>query len=50
VTGIGELFTADPELGVVRDAAIVIEGGVVSWVRRAGRRLPTPVTTWPVVR
>src|SRR3954470_8813392 len=37
VTGIGELFTADPELGVVRDAAIVIEGGVVSWVGPAGR-------------
>src|SRR3954451_10449614 len=37
VTGIGELFTADPELGVVRDAAIVIEGGVVAWVGPAGR-------------
>src|SRR4051794_5050357 len=37
VTGIGELFTADPELGVVRDAAIVIEGGVVAWVGPAGQ-------------
>jgi imidazolonepropionase len=37
VTGIGELFTADPELGVIRDAAIVIEGGVVAWVGPASR-------------
>src|SRR5919107_4591637 len=39
VTGIGELFTADPELGVVHDAALVVEGGVVAWVGPA-RRAP----------
>src|SRR3954451_243317 len=47
VTSIGELFTADPELGVVRDAAIVIEGGVVSWVGPAGRA-PTADTGYDV--
>src|SRR3954471_351472 len=47
VTGIGELFTADPELGVVRDAAIVIEGGVVAWVGPA-RRAPAADTGYDV--
>jgi imidazolonepropionase len=32
LTGIGELSTNDPSLGVVRDAAIVVEGGKVAWV------------------
>ena len=41
VTGIGELFTADPELGVLDDAALVVEGGVVAWVGPA-RRAPPP--------
>ncbi len=43
ITGIGELVTNDPErdglLGVVRDAALVIEGDRVAWVG-AGRRRP----------
>src|SRR3954471_13783893 len=47
VTGIGELFTADPELGVVRDAAIVIEGGVVAWVGPA-RGAPAADTGYDV--
>ena len=32
VTGIGELSTQDPELGTLRDAALVAEGGVIAWV------------------
>jgi imidazolonepropionase len=32
ITGIGELSTNDPSLGVVRDAAVVVEGGSVAWV------------------
>jgi imidazolonepropionase len=36
LTGIGELVTNDPEaddlLGVVEDAALVVEGGTVAWV------------------
>jgi len=39
ITGIGELVTNDPTaadlLGVVQDAALVIEGGRVAWVGRA---------------
>jgi imidazolonepropionase len=39
ITGIGELVTNDPEreglLGLVRDAAVVIEGERVSWVGQA---------------
>ena len=43
VDNIGLLVTNDPELGdgplgVVRDAALVIEDGVVSAVERAGAR------------
>ena len=36
LTGIGELSTNDPSLGVVRDAALVMEGGHVAWVGSDG--------------
>ena len=40
ITNIGELVTNDPErdglLGLVHDAALVIEGGTVAWVGPAG--------------
>ena len=36
VDNIGLLVTNDPELGEVRDAALVIEDGVVAAVERAG--------------
>ncbi|RNL60476.1 imidazolonepropionase [Nocardioides marmoriginsengisoli] len=45
VTGIGELVTNDPQvgdgsaLGLVTDAALVVEGGRVAWV---GRRVDAP--------
>ncbi|MCX6466926.1 MAG: imidazolonepropionase [Pseudonocardiales bacterium] len=32
VTGIAELVTQDPWVGVVRDAAVVVEDGLVRWV------------------
>ncbi|MCC3765542.1 imidazolonepropionase [Glycomyces sp. TRM65418] len=32
VDRIGELFTADPEHGVLRDAAVVAEGGRIAWI------------------
>ncbi|RWR17252.1 imidazolonepropionase [Agrococcus lahaulensis] len=35
VTGIGELTTNDDELGRMRDAAVVLEGGLVAWVGQA---------------
>jgi imidazolonepropionase len=35
VTGIGELTTNDPALGVLRDAALVAENGRVAWVGAA---------------
>jgi len=35
ITGIGELVTNDPELGLLRDAAVVVESGVVAWVGSA---------------
>ena len=37
LTGIGELSTQDDELGVLHDAALVMEGGRVAWVGPAGR-------------
>jgi imidazolonepropionase len=42
VTGIGELVTNDPALGsaplgIVRNAAVVVDGGRVAWVGTAGR-------------
>lgn len=37
VTGIGELVTNDPDLGVVRDAAVVADGGRIVWVGPASR-------------
>lgn len=35
VTGIAELFTSDPELGVVPDAAVVVDEDSILWVGRA---------------
>ena len=35
ITGIGELVTNHPELGLLRDAAVVVESGVVAWVGSA---------------
>ncbi|MEU8237618.1 imidazolonepropionase [Actinoplanes missouriensis] len=32
VTGIGELVTNDPHLGIVHDAAIVVEGDRIAWI------------------
>jgi imidazolonepropionase len=32
VSGIGELVTNDPALGLLRDAALVVDGGRVAWV------------------
>ena len=37
LTGIGELSTLDPELGLLHDAALVVEGGRVAWVGPAHR-------------
>ena len=37
VTGIGELTTQDPDLGTVRDVAVVVEGETIAWVGPAGR-------------
>ncbi|RLK61129.1 imidazolonepropionase [Actinokineospora cianjurensis] len=37
VTNLGELTTNDPELGTVRDAAIVLDGDRVAWVGHAKR-------------
>jgi imidazolonepropionase len=37
VTGIGELVTQDPELGVLTGAAVVVDGGAIAWVGRAER-------------
>jgi imidazolonepropionase len=37
VTGISELVTHDPELGVVRDAAVLVEGEHIAWVGSATR-------------
>ena len=47
LTGIGELFTADPELGVLHDAALVVEGGRVAWVGPA-RQAPAADTGYDV--
>ena len=49
VTGIGELVTCDPEygdgspLGLMADAALVIEGGRVSWVGGSAQAQPADV-------
>jgi imidazolonepropionase len=37
LTGIGELSTQDPGLGVLHDAALVLEGGRVAWVGPAAQ-------------
>ncbi|WP_326568644.1 imidazolonepropionase [Amycolatopsis rhabdoformis] len=37
ITGIGELTTNDPELGKLRDAALVLDGGVVAWAGPAAQ-------------
>ena len=35
VTGIGELTTNDPDVGVLHDAAVVVEDGTISWLGAA---------------
>jgi imidazolonepropionase len=40
LTGIGELSTLDPELGLLHDAALVVDGGRVAWAGPA-HRAPT---------
>jgi imidazolonepropionase len=40
VTGIAELVTNDPELGMITDAALVADDGLVAWVGKA-RDAPT---------
>src|SRR4051795_12774562 len=47
LSGIGELSTEDPELGVVHDAALVVEGGRVAWVGPA-RGAPAADTAYDV--
>ena len=37
LTGIGELSTQDDELGVLHDATLVLEGGLVAWAGLAAR-------------
>ena len=37
VTGIGELVTQDPELGVLTGAAVVVDGGAIAWVGPSDR-------------
>jgi len=37
ITGIGELTTNDPELGTLREAAVVLDGDRVAWVGPAWR-------------
>ncbi|WP_406641429.1 imidazolonepropionase [Amycolatopsis sp. WGS_07] len=37
ITGIGELTTNDPELGKLRDAALVLDGETVAWAGPAGQ-------------
>ena len=56
ITNIGELVTNDPEradlLGVVEDAALVVEGAPVAWVgpRRRRARPPTSGSTSAAAR
>jgi imidazolonepropionase len=40
VTGIGELVTNDPSLGVLHDASLVTEDGLIAWVGDAGALPP----------
>ena len=35
ITGIGELATQDPAVGELRDAAVVVESGLIAWVGAA---------------
>ncbi|PRY19747.1 imidazolonepropionase [Pseudosporangium ferrugineum] len=37
ITNIGELFTADDELGILHDAALVAEGGRIAWLGPAAQ-------------
>ncbi|MFI7598819.1 imidazolonepropionase [Actinoplanes sp. NPDC049681] len=37
VTNIGELFTSDDELGILHDAAVVVDGGRIAWVGPAAQ-------------
>jgi imidazolonepropionase len=47
LTGIGELSTQDPELGLLHDAALVVDGGRVAWVGPA-RGAPAADTSYDV--
>ncbi|MEP7090676.1 MAG: imidazolonepropionase [Nocardioidaceae bacterium] len=47
LTGIGELSTQDPAVGVLHDAALVVEGGRVAWTGPA-RRAPAADTAYDV--
>src|SRR5690349_4337125 len=47
ITGIGELSTNDPSVGLVRDAALVVEGGRVAWVGPS-REAPAADTSYDV--
>ena len=47
LTGIGELSTMDDELGLLTDAALVVEGGRVAWVGPS-RQAPAADVSWDV--
>ncbi len=47
LTGIGELSTQDPELGLLHDATLVVEDGRVAWVG-PGRSAPAADTGYDV--
>ena len=47
LTGIGELSTQDPELGVLHDAALVVDAGRVAWVGPS-RGAPAADTSYDV--
>ncbi|MDQ2660237.1 MAG: imidazolonepropionase [Actinomycetota bacterium] len=51
ITNIGELVTNEPAvgrdggpLGIVRDAAVLIEGGIVTWIGRAADAPPSSIS------